>query len=148
LHEMDNFFAECDTAHRISLGLSDSFHAAHRLHSTRLSEAENEAAYGKCARENGHGHQYQVEATIGGVLDGRSGALFRLDRFSQALNRAIAPWSYKHLNLETDDFRNIPTSGEHIVSNLWTRLDPLLDHRLTRLRLWETPNNRFTLRKV
>jgi len=146
LHEMENFFAECDKDHRISLGLSGSFHAAHCLHSTRLSEAENEAAYGKCARENGHGHQYQVEATVGGAFDERSGTLFRLDRFSQALNQAIEPWSYKHLNLETDDFKDMPTSGEHIISKLWARLDPLLDNRLTRLRLWETPNNRFTLR--
>jgi hypothetical protein len=34
------------------------------------------------------------------------------------------------------------------VRALWPRLDTALQQRLLRLRLWETANNRFTLRRV
>jgi 6-pyruvoyltetrahydropterin/6-carboxytetrahydropterin synthase len=147
LNELDTFFAEYDLTGTMSLGLINSFHAAHRLHSDEMSDQENLNTYGKCAHSSGHGHQYRVEATIGGQYDDRTGALYRLDRFTKALTDSIHPWSYKHLNLETDDFVGHPTTGENIVSRLWERLDPMLDHRLMRLRLWETANNRFTLRK-
>ena len=40
------------------------FEAAHRLVSPQLSDAENEAVYGKCARPGGHGHNYEVEVTL------------------------------------------------------------------------------------
>ncbi len=148
LFELDNFFAAYDGLGRFSLGLADSFHAAHRLHSDRLSDADNLSTYGKCSHPSGHGHQYRVEATIGGTYDDRTGTLYHFDRFAEALHKSIEPWTFKHLNLETTDFVGAPTTGENIVSRLWERLDPLLDHRLTRLRLWETANNRFTVRRM
>ena len=39
-------------------------------------------------------------------------------------------------------------SAENIVQALWPRFDSRLDGRLVRLRLWETVNNKFTLRKL
>ncbi len=66
---------------------------------------------------------------------------------AEALAGALEPWQDKHLDLETDEFRETPSTGENIVRALWRRLDPPLDARLARLRLWETPNNRFTLRR-
>lgn len=147
LYEMNSFFAAVDTAGRYTLGLSDSFHSAHRLQSDRLSEEENLRTYGKCSHPSGHGHQYRVEATIGGTYDNRTGTLYRFDKFDDAVRKSLEPWAYKHLNLETSDFIGAPTTGENIVSRLWQRLDPMLDGRLNRLRLWETPNNRFALRR-
>jgi hypothetical protein len=52
------------------------------------------------------------------------------------------------LDLETEDFRNAPSTGENIVRALWPRIDNRLNQRLVRLRLWETANNRFTLRRT
>ncbi len=147
LFEMDNFFARYDASGLFRLGIAVSFFAAHRLHSDKLTEIDNSKTYGKCANPSGHGHQYRVEATIGGQYDERSGTLARLDSTADALESAIVPWNYKHLNLETHDFENSPTTGENIVAKLWDRLDPLLSGKLVRLRLWETPNNRFTLRR-
>ena len=43
-------------------------------------------------------------------------------------------------------FESQPSTGENIVRALWPKFDAQLDQRLVRLRLWETPNNRFTLR--
>jgi hypothetical protein len=46
-----------------------------------------------------------------------------------------------------EEFRNRTSTGENIVQSLWPRFDSRLDGGLVRLRLWETANNRFTLRK-
>ena len=51
------------------------------------------------------------------------------------------------LDLETEEFRDHASTGENIVRALWPKLDNTLQQRLVRLRLWETDNNRFTLRR-
>lgn len=147
LNENDYFFAEYSDNGNFKLGLEKSFHAAHRLHSPLLSEAQNKETYGKCNNPAGHGHLYRVEATLGGNYDERSGTLYDLLAFDKGMTEALQPWSYKHLDLETEDFHDRPSTGENIVSTLWPRLDRQLGGRLERISLWETPNNRFTLRK-
>jgi len=46
-----------------------------------------------------------------------------------------------------EEFRHRTSTGENIVQSLWPQFEARLDGRLVRLRLWETANNRFTLRK-
>ena len=146
LHERADFFAEYWEGDRYFLGLQVPLSAAHRLHSGVLTAVENAALYGKCNNLLGHGHRYLVEATIGGAFDERSGTLRDLGGFQRALNEAVHPWEDKHLDLEVEEFKDRPSTGENIVQALWPRIDSRLDGRLTRLRLWETANNRFTLR--
>jgi 6-pyruvoyltetrahydropterin/6-carboxytetrahydropterin synthase len=88
------------------------------------------------------------EATIGGQLDSRSGTLYSFSAFQSALRDAVAAWDNKHLDLETPEFRKRPSTGENIVQALWEKMNPRLSERLVRLRLWETTNNRFTLRQA
>jgi len=147
LWENPYFYAEYHGDGVSLMGLSTDFRAAHRLHSPHLSDSENRAVYGKCNNPAGHGHQYRIEAAIAGTLDDKSGTLFPLSRFIAGLDRALMPWDYKHLDLDTDDFADKPSTGENIVQALWPRIEAELDHPLHRLRLWETPNNRFTLRR-
>ena len=147
LHEREDFFAEYWAGGDYFLGMQRAFHAAHRLHAPSLSESENLDLYGKCNNPRGHGHRYLTEATIGGRYDEKSGTLYNFLAFRDGVERAILPWQDKHLDRETEEFREIPSTGENIVRALWPRFDSQLDHRLARLRLWETPNNRFTLRR-
>jgi 6-pyruvoyltetrahydropterin/6-carboxytetrahydropterin synthase len=147
LWENSYFFAEYSAEGGSALGVTTHFTAAHRLHAPQLSAAENAALYGKCNNVNGHGHVYRVEAAIGGALDERSGALFSLERFTAALERAVGPWDYKHLDEETEDFRGRPSTSENMIEVLWHRLERELGYPLERVRMWETPNNRFTLRR-
>ena len=130
------------------LGVREAFSAAHRLHVPSFSDAQNAELFGKCNNPRGHGHRYVAEETIGGEYDERSGAVANFEELRDALGRALAPWRDKHLDLETDEFRDQPSTGENIVRALWARLDTALQQRLLRLRLWETANNRFTLRRV
>jgi 6-pyruvoyltetrahydropterin/6-carboxytetrahydropterin synthase len=147
LHERSDFFAEYWKGDRFFLGLRTPFSAAHRLQSEQLGAEENAALYGKCNNPRGHGHLYITEATVGGDFDERSGTLMSFDALQAATASAIEPWQNKHLDLEMEEFRGRTSTGENIVQSLWPRFDSRLEGRLVRLRLWETPNNRFTLRK-
>jgi 6-pyruvoyltetrahydropterin/6-carboxytetrahydropterin synthase len=147
LHERDDFFAEYWGAENYFLGLQLPFDAAHCLHSRVLAPEENVALYGKCNNARGHGHRYVTEATIGGAFDERSGALAEFSALQKGVAESVAPWKDKHLDLEVADFSDKPSTGENIVQALWPQFDAHLAGRLVRLRLWETANNRFTLRK-
>lgn len=147
LHENDSFFVEYKGDNNFSMGLSQSFLAAHRLHSESLSPEENRSIYGVCNNEAGHGHEYNVEATFEGKLDERSGTLFSLEEQNRLVCDALADWNYRHLDNETSDFNDRPSTGENIIARLWDKIDAANRGILTRLRLWETENNRFTLRR-
>jgi len=146
LYEMPHLFAEFDGA-TAALGLEHAFSAAHRLQARGLSDEENRRVFGKCSNPNGHGHRYTVQATVAGTLDERTGTVFALDRLAGALGAVLAAWDRRHLDLEVEAFRDHPSTGENIVRALWPLLARRLDDRLVRLRVFETENNRFTLRE-
>jgi len=148
LHERAHFFAEAWTEGSMFLGMQIRFSAAHRLHVPAFSDEKNAALFGKCDNPRGHGHLYLAEATIGGNYDERRGTLYDFVAFQKALNESIAPWQDRHLDLETEDFRKISSTGENIVHALWSKIDSRVNQQLMRLRLWETKNNRFTLRRT
>jgi len=147
LNETAEFFAEFD-GRELGLGLERSFSAAHCLRVRQLSDAENERLFGHCANRNGHGHRYTVQATAAGAYDARTGTLLPLVCLESALRDTLAAWDRRHLDLETDDFREAPSTGENLVLRLFPRLDERLGGRLARVRLFETANNRFTLRRT
>jgi 6-pyruvoyltetrahydropterin/6-carboxytetrahydropterin synthase len=148
LHERDDFFAEVWYDKSVFLGLRMPFNAAHRLHAECFSDAENANLYGKCNNPLGHGHRYLTETTIGGEYDKRSGTLYDFVAFRKTVEESLKPWRDRHLDLETAEFRDAPSTGENIVRALWPKIDNGLDQKLVRLRLWETANNRFTLRRT
>ncbi len=147
LWENNWFFVEYGDTVGCTMSVRSEFRAAHRLHSQYLSDAENLKLYGKCNNLAGHGHLYKIEATVGGDIDERTGALFPLDQFIEGIDRAIGPWKFCHLNNDTDDFDDFPSTSENMIKILGKRIDDSMQISLHRLRIWETPNNRFTLRK-
>jgi 6-pyruvoyltetrahydropterin/6-carboxytetrahydropterin synthase len=148
LHERADFFADAWEDNTIFLGLQIPFHAVHRLHAATLSSAQNASLYGKCNNPLGHGHRYLTETTIGGEYHPRSGTLYDFVTFRNAIEESLEPWRDRHLDLETEDFRKTASTGENIVRALWPKIDNRLNQQLVRLRLWETANNRFTLRRM
>jgi 6-pyruvoyltetrahydropterin/6-carboxytetrahydropterin synthase len=148
LHERSDFFAEAWGERNIFLGMQLPFGAAHRLHVRAFSDAKNTELFGKCDNPRGHGHLYVAEGTVTGTYDERSGTVGDFVAIHKALSDAIAPWQDRHLDLETEDFREIASTGENIVRALWPKIDNRVNHQLVRLRLWETANNRFTLRRT
>jgi 6-pyruvoyltetrahydropterin/6-carboxytetrahydropterin synthase len=148
LHERADFFAEVWKNKAVFLGMRMAFDAAHRLCAATLSDVENTKLYGKCNNPLGHGHGYLTETTIGSEYDERSGTLYDFVALRKAIQESLEPWRDRHLDLETEDFRNTPSTGENIVRALWPKIDHHVNQQLVRLRLWETANNRFTLRRT
>ena len=148
LYEREDFFSEIWPEKNIFLGMQARFSAAHRLHVPSFSNAKNQELFGKCDNPQGHGHLYLVEATVSGNYDQRSGTLYDFVAFQKALHESIEPWQDRHLDLETKDFGKISSTGENIVHALWSKIDNRVNQQLVRLRLWETKNNRFTLRRT
>ena len=147
LYERDDFFVETWRNEQLYVGMRESFGAAHRLHVPQFSDQENAELFGKCNNPKGHGHYYIIEGTIDGDYDARSGAAFDYQQMRSAITDSVAGWRDKHLDREAQEFRQTPSTGENIVTALWPKMNARTNDRLQRLRLWETANNRFTLRR-
>jgi 6-pyruvoyltetrahydropterin/6-carboxytetrahydropterin synthase len=148
LHERDDFFVEASRNDEMYVGMRESFGAAHRLHVPQFSAAENAELFGKCNNPRGHGHYYITEATMAADYDEHTGAAFHYEQMRDAISNSVAGWRDKHLDREADEFHERPSTGENIVAALWPKINERLGDRLYRLRLWETANNRFTLRRI
>jgi 6-pyruvoyltetrahydropterin/6-carboxytetrahydropterin synthase len=87
------------------------FSASHRLHCDGLSDAENQATYGKCNNPFGHGHNYFVEVTVSGQVDPATGMVCNLVDIDNFVRREILD-RFDHANLNTlPEFREqVPTT--------------------------------------
>lgn len=122
------------------------FAAAHRLHAPGLSDAENLAIFGKCNNPHGHGHNYGVEVTVSGVPDPVTGMLVDLAALDAVLEREIMQrYDHRHLNLDTDDFRETNPTSENLTLAIWRHLKDQIPApaRLHRVVVRETERNYF-----
>jgi 6-pyruvoyltetrahydropterin/6-carboxytetrahydropterin synthase len=126
------------------------FSASHRLHSLALSDAENAETFGKCNWENGHGHNYEIEVTLAGDPDERTGQLWdgqRLDKI--VAEEVLEPYDHKHLNYDTSAFRDLNPTSENLTLVIWNTLSSRLSRedlgaaRLYRVAVRETARNYF-----
>lgn len=119
------------------------FNAAHRVHNPALSDAENTALFGKCNNPNWHGHNYMLDVSVTGPIDERTGYVMDLAALKQIVEReVIAKADHRNFNLEVDFMRDVIPTTENIIVQMWRVLAPVIaPARLTRLVLWETPNN-------
>jgi 6-pyruvoyltetrahydropterin/6-carboxytetrahydropterin synthase len=147
LYEEPTLWAEAfggEGKHMICLTKTFGFSAAHRLHSMTLSEEENRAVFGKCNNLHGHGHNYELEVTVQGEIDSRTGMIMDLAALMQTVQaEVIEKFDHKHLNEDTTEFRTLNPTGENIIKVIWDILKPQLGIALLRLGLWETPKNFF-----
>jgi 6-pyruvoyltetrahydropterin/6-carboxytetrahydropterin synthase len=121
------------------------FSAAHRLASAALSEAENAALYGPCARS--HGHNYYLEVTLAGSPDPITGMAVDLGLVDRAVQRTVLD-AVDHETLEqVPVLSGVITTGESLARTFWTILEPALpEGRLTRVAVHETAKNQFEYR--
>ena len=130
-----------------SLTKTFSFSAAHRLHSRFLSDEKNQEVFGKCNNLHGHGHNYELEVTVTGPIAEQTGMVFDLGELMQIVQEeVIERFDHKHLNLETEEFRDLNPTGENIAQIVWNLLKPRLGNSLSAIGLWETPKNFFEYR--
>ena len=90
---------------KLSLTRRYRFAASHRLHTDRLSEAENRRVYGKCSNPYGHGHNYFVEVTVSGPVDPATGMIANLGQLDPFVETHILEaFDQKYLNEQVPEF--------------------------------------------
>jgi 6-pyruvoyltetrahydropterin/6-carboxytetrahydropterin synthase len=119
------------------------FSAAHRLHNPEFSDEQNLEVFGLCANPNWHGHNYELDVTVEGDVDPRTGYVIDLKKLRDLVEeRVIHDVDHRNLNLDVDWLQGVLPSTENLVVAIWNRLvDGIPAGRLVRLVLWETPRN-------
>jgi 6-pyruvoyltetrahydropterin/6-carboxytetrahydropterin synthase len=119
------------------------FNAAHRVHNPALSDAENQAIFGKCNNPNWHGHNYTLDVSVTGPVDDRTGYVIDLSVLKAIVEREVVnKVDHRNFNLEVDFMRGVIPTTENIVVQMWRVLAPAIaPGKLTRLVLWETAHN-------
>lgn len=123
------------------------FPAAHVLANPSFSDERNREVFGKCANPNGHGHNYEVEITVGGPVDEQSGLVIEREALDEAARDVvIEPFSHRMLN-ELEAFAGLVPTAEVIAQVIHDRLEPAVRKNsgaaLVRVRVMETANNSF-----
>lgn len=120
-----------------------TFSAAHYYWNPGWTAEENERVFGKCANRNGHGHNYTLEVTVAGEPDPVTGFVVDLKWLKDVIeSQVLEAWDHRHLNLETEEFRDRVPTTENLAIAAWQRLAPRLHQAnvtLSRVRIWETP---------
>jgi len=121
------------------------FAAAHRLAREELSQADNEAIYGKCARPHGHGHNYLLDVTVRGQIEPRTGMVCDLAALQQLVeDLVVEPFDHTFLNKDVPHFASCVPTAENIALHIADILSAPIaatGARLHKVRLQESPNN-------
>ena len=129
------------------------FPASHRLHAPQLSEAQNQAIYGKCHNPFGHGHNYVLEVTVRGPADdsGRTLDPGRLDDLVE--RQVLTPFSHSNLNVDVNSFAGRVPTSENLAVEIcrrlkedWAAVFPGEWPKLDRVRIAETARNIFEVK--
>ncbi|HEY6489498.1 MAG: 6-carboxytetrahydropterin synthase [Terracidiphilus sp.] len=132
---------------RAYFGRRYSLSASHRLHTQALSPEENRAAYGKCNNPHGHGHNYVIEALVGGEVDLQTGMVINLAELDAVVQtNVLERFDHTNLNLDPLFVNRVPTTENlcRAVFDLLREALPVgvLEHVL----IEETENNFFQCR--
>lgn len=127
------------------LTVGTHFSAAHRLARPDLSFEENTEIYGKCARPHGHGHNYQLEVTVKGEIDSRTGMIVDLVALQKAIeDYVVEPFDHTFLNKDIAHFAEVVPTAENIAVYIGQLLqNPIreLGAELHKIKLIESANN-------
>ena len=128
---------------KVSVYRREHFNAAHRLHNPDWDEAKNQEVFGKCALPNYHGHNYELEVKVTGKINKKTGYVMDMKELSDLVRREVhSRFDHKNLNLDTEEFRELNPTAEHIAIVIHDLLRPHIDKKLDlQIRLYETPRN-------
>lgn len=128
---------------RVSVFRKAHFNAAHRLHNPEWDDATNQKVFGKCNNPNYHGHNYNLEVKVTGDVDPRTGYVIDTKVLSDLIEeQVLKTFDHKNLNLDTEEFRNLNPTAEHISVVIWNKLRPFIDQKFDlSIRLYETERN-------
>lgn len=145
LEETETLYAEWHVDNNMTtLTRIYEFAASHRLHVPELSEEENLRLFGKCNRENGHGHNYVLEVTVTGDIQPETGMMVDIAALDMVVEELVVD-RYDHHNLDLDipELRGKNTTSEVVAQAIFDQLRGNIPAELVRVRLFETARNMF-----
>lgn len=127
------------------------FSASHRLHSPRLSDAENDRLYGKCNNPFGHGHDYVLEVSATGPVDSLTGRILPIAALDRLVEEQILRrFANRNLNLDVPQFATLVPTTENLALTIaellvshWPACFDRTPVRLSRVHIQETARNSF-----
>jgi 6-pyruvoyltetrahydropterin/6-carboxytetrahydropterin synthase len=121
----------------------ETFAAGHRLHNPAWPDEKNREVFGRCSNPRGHGHNYVLEVTVTGDVDGTTGYVMDLGELSRVIHRTILDdIDHKNLNEDVDWLRGHNPTTEVLAGAFWERLETVLPPgALVSVRLQETDKN-------
>ncbi|KAA9356630.1 MULTISPECIES: 6-carboxytetrahydropterin synthase [Larkinella] len=128
---------------RVAVFRKEHFNAAHRLHNPEWSDEENKRVFGKCNNPHYHGHNYELIVQVIGEVDPVTGFVMDMKLLSDLIkDRVTDRFDHKNLNVDTEEFKNLNPSAEHIAIVIYDSLRSQLDSSLDlKIRLYETERN-------
>lgn len=118
--------------------------ASHRLHSDEMTPEENRAVYGKCNNPYGHGHNYNIEVTVSGRVDERTGMVCNLVDLDGFVRREILErFDHQNLNLLPEFADAVPTTENLCISIYEIVQRGFKKAHLEKVRIEETMMNSF-----
>ena len=128
---------------RISVYRKAHFNAAHRLYNPSWTDQKNKEVFGLCNNPYYHGHNYELEVRVTGEVDPETGYLIDLKILKDVIKEQIEDrFDHKNLNEQTEEFKNLIPTAEHICYVIHSILSEHLDSRYEiGVKLWETPRN-------
>ena len=130
----------------VYLSRSGTFSAAHRLHSSQLSNEENLALYGKCNHPHSHGHNYRVTVTVRGVPNEKTGMVVNMADMKIMLDEILQSLDIIDMyNLDIEYFSRHPSTSENLAIYIWEQFEKKLiggyDCDLAEVKVDETEHN-------
>ncbi|MGB3591619.1 MAG: 6-carboxytetrahydropterin synthase [Nonlabens sp.] len=119
------------------------FNAAHRLYRPDWSDDKNETIFGKCNNPNFHGHNYDLEVGVTGLVDPETGYLIDLKILKDIIKEEVEDrLDHKNLNLEVPEFETLNPTAENIAYVIYQSIKARLDSKYElEIKLYETPRN-------
>ncbi len=120
----------------------EHFNAAHKLYNKNWSKEKNEEAFGACANENWHGHNFDLYVTVKGEIDKDTGFLMDAKKLSELITEYVTDkLDHKNLNLDVDFLKDKMCSTENLAVEIWKQLSAHLpaNVKLHGIKLYETP---------
>ena len=128
---------------KVAVFRKEHFNAAHRIFNPNWDDQKNAAVFGKCSNPNYHGHNYELIVQVTGITDPETGYVMDMKALSRiTAEEVLEKFDHKNLNLDTEYFRDLNPTAEHIAIVIYDLLRARIDPKLElKVRLYETERN-------
>jgi len=128
---------------KVTVSRKAHFNAAHRLYRKDWSDEKNAQVFGKCSNPNFHGHNYELIASVTGVIDPETGYVIDIKDLKEIIKSEIEDaFDHKNLNVEVPEFKDLNPTAENIVVVIYNKVKKQLASNLElEITLFETPRN-------